>query len=186
MISYHIIWQLFSIRLDLISKVGWTWSNGVRKSEMSIIWCISITNNVIWFHLNHAQNSMKQLKRPTSLISHWFSVEMVQNGPKLCKRANACFSIETTIWGAQGAGYTIWKLMSCWFRKCNGFPCFDILSYGLCLFKFGSNLKKDTASILCSRLHINRIRSSHSYHVSERIIERQTALGQFGSYRMCP
>ena len=26
---------------------------------------------------------MKQLKRPTSLISHWFSVEMVQ---KLCKR----------------------------------------------------------------------------------------------------
>ena len=29
---------------------------------------------------------MKQLKRPTSLISHWFPVEMVHNGPKLCKR----------------------------------------------------------------------------------------------------
>ena len=29
-------------------KVGWKWkwSNGVGKSEMSIIWCISITNNV--------------------------------------------------------------------------------------------------------------------------------------------
>ena len=24
----------------------WKWSNGVGKSEMSIIWCISITNNV--------------------------------------------------------------------------------------------------------------------------------------------
>ena len=29
---------------------------------------------------------MKQLKRPTSLISHWLPVEMVHNGPKLCKR----------------------------------------------------------------------------------------------------
>ena len=34
---------------------------------------------------NHAKNSMKQLKQPTSLISHWFPVEMVHNGPKLCK-----------------------------------------------------------------------------------------------------
>ena len=43
-------WQLLSITLDLNSKVGWKWkwSNGAgkRKSEMSIIWCISITNNV--------------------------------------------------------------------------------------------------------------------------------------------
>ena len=31
-------------------KVGWKWkwSNGTGKSEMSIIWCISITNNVKW------------------------------------------------------------------------------------------------------------------------------------------
>ena len=29
---------------------------------------------------------MKQFKWPTSLISHWFPVEMVHNGPKLCKR----------------------------------------------------------------------------------------------------
>ena len=34
---------------------------------------------------NHAKKSMKQLKRPTSLISHWFPVEMVQNRPNLCK-----------------------------------------------------------------------------------------------------
>ena len=31
-------------------------------------------------------NSMKQLKRPISLISHWFSVEMVQKGQKLWNR----------------------------------------------------------------------------------------------------
>ena len=31
------------------------------------------------------KKSLKQLKRPNSLISHWFSVEMVHNGPKLCK-----------------------------------------------------------------------------------------------------
>ena len=30
---------------------------------------------------NQTKRSMKQLKRPTSMISHWFSVEMIQNGP---------------------------------------------------------------------------------------------------------
>ena len=63
-------------------KWKWKLSNGVGKSEMSIIWCISITNNVIY----QTKNSMKQLKWPTALISHWFSVVMVQNGPKLYKR----------------------------------------------------------------------------------------------------
>ena len=67
----------------LCSKVGWKWSEKHRKSEISLIWCISTTNNAMW---NHAKNSMKQLKRPTSLISHWFSVEEVQNGRKQCKR----------------------------------------------------------------------------------------------------
>ena len=32
------------------------------------------------------KKSMKQLERPTSLISHWFPMEMVHVGPKLCKR----------------------------------------------------------------------------------------------------
>ena len=54
----------------LCSKVGWKWSEKHRKSEISLIWCISTTNNAMW---NHAKNSMKQLKRPTSLISHWLS-----------------------------------------------------------------------------------------------------------------
>ena len=35
---------------------------------------------------NLTKNSLKQLKRPISVISHWFSVKMVQKGPKLCKR----------------------------------------------------------------------------------------------------
>ena len=34
---------------------------------------------------HHAKNSMKYLKQPTSMISHWFPVEKVHNGPKLCK-----------------------------------------------------------------------------------------------------
>ena len=72
----------------LCSKVGWKWSEKHRKSEISLIWCISTTNNAMW---NHAKNSMKQLKRPTSLISHWFPVEMVHNGLKLCKRFFLCY-----------------------------------------------------------------------------------------------
>ena len=87
-------WQLLSITLDLNSKVGWKWkwSNGAgkRKSDMSIIWCISITNNV----KSCKKKSMKQLKRPTSLISHWFPVEMVHNGPKLCKRKRFFLRLE--------------------------------------------------------------------------------------------
>ena len=50
----------------------------VRKVKLAFIWCISSTNNV-----KSCKNSMKQLKRPTSLISHWFPVEMVHIGPKL-------------------------------------------------------------------------------------------------------
>ena len=29
----------------------WNWSNGVRKSEIGLFWCISITNNVLPSHL---------------------------------------------------------------------------------------------------------------------------------------
>ena len=64
---------------------------------------------------NHAKNSMKQLKRPTSLISHCLPVNIVQNGPKLCKRkrvASACnFFLEVS-------SYAIWKLTSWRFQKC--------------------------------------------------------------------
>ena len=42
------IWRSVSMSAGSSPKVGWKWkwSNGVGKSEMSIIWCISITNNV--------------------------------------------------------------------------------------------------------------------------------------------
>ena len=40
--------QGLSLWFHFSSKIGrkWKWSNGVGKSEISIIWCISITNNV--------------------------------------------------------------------------------------------------------------------------------------------
>ena len=93
-------------------KVGWKWkwSNGVGKSEMSIIWCISITNNV----KSNKKKSMKQLKRPNSLISHWFSVEMVHNGPKLCKRKRFFLCCK---FSKEKSRYAIWHCisMSAWF-----------------------------------------------------------------------
>ena len=55
---------------------------------------------------NHAKNSMKQLKRPTSLIYHWFSVEMVHNGQKLCKRI---FLRLEFFWGIQGIPCESWR-----------------------------------------------------------------------------
>ena len=61
---------------------------------------------------------MKQLKRPTSLISHWFPVEMVHNGPKLCKRKR-CFLCCKNF--QEVSRYALWKLTSCRFRKCDGF-----------------------------------------------------------------
>ena len=102
----------------------WKWWNGVGKSEMSIFWCISITNNV-----NSCKNSMKQLKRPTSLISHWFLWEwsiMNQN----YANANGFFSYWKMF--LRYPGYAIWKLTSRAFWKCGGFCCNNFLnpSYG--------------------------------------------------------
>ena len=64
------------------------------------------------------KKSMKQLKRSTSLISHWFPVEMVHNGPKLCKRKR-CFLCCKNF--QEVSRYALWKLTSCRFRKCDGF-----------------------------------------------------------------
>ena len=104
----------------------WKWSNGVGKSEMSIIWCISIT---MW---NHAKNSMKQLKRP--LISHWFPVEMVHIGPKLCKR-KLFFSVAKFF--KRYPAYAIWKLTSCRFWKSDGSLCYHFLNRSYCWSKSG-------------------------------------------------
>ena len=53
---------------------------------------------------NHAKKSMKQLKRPTSLISQWLPVNIVQNGPKLCKRKRFILCCKK---GIQGMPYEI-------------------------------------------------------------------------------
>ena len=52
----------------------WKWSNGVGKSEMSIIWCISITNNV---KSNKKFNETAQTANFTD-----FPLILCGNGPK--------------------------------------------------------------------------------------------------------
>ena len=47
------------------------------------------------------KNSLKQLKRPISVISHWFSVEMVQRDQNYTN-ANAFSQIVKKFWGNQG------------------------------------------------------------------------------------
>ena len=105
---------------------------------------------------NHAKKSMKHLKRPTSLISHWLPVEMVHNGPKLCKRkrvATRCKIFQEV------SRYAIWKLTSWRFRKCGVFLFYNFLnpSYScpksgqISIFFFGKiavSKKIDTATIL--------------------------------------
>ena len=61
------------------------WPNGVRKSEIGIIW-----SQTMW---NHANNWTEQLKRPTSLISYWFSGQWSKMDQNYVN-ANAFFAIE--------------------------------------------------------------------------------------------
>ena len=75
---------------------------------------------------NQTNKSMKKLKQPTFLISHWSPVEMVHNGPKQCKHKSFFLRLEF-FWGIH-SGYAIWKLTSRAFWKCNGFPCWDVLN----------------------------------------------------------
>ena len=69
--------------------------SGEMVSE-KVKWALSdvYLSQTMW---NQTKSSMKQLKRPTSLISHWFSVEMVQKGTKLCKRKRFFSRIENYI-----------------------------------------------------------------------------------------
>ena len=63
--SPNAIWRSLNYWFHLSPKVGWKWSNGVGKGEMSIIWCISITNNV-----KSCKKFNETAQRLTSLISH--------------------------------------------------------------------------------------------------------------------
>ena len=108
-------------------KVGWKWkwSNGVGKSEMSIIWCISITNNVKSNKKNHWNSSNGQI--------HWFPIDFLWKWSIMDQNyanANAFFS-DWNIF-LRYPGYTIWKLTSRAFWKCGSFCCYNFLnpSYG--------------------------------------------------------
>ena len=45
---YVLVWQGFRSMTRFCSKIGWKWkwSDKCRKSEISLIWCISTTNNM--------------------------------------------------------------------------------------------------------------------------------------------
>ena len=126
--------QLFSITLDLSSNNGWKWSNGVGKSEISIIWCLSITNNVKSCKIF---NETAQ-KRPTSLISHWFPVEMVHIGPKLFKRKGffLCCKNMSEVSRVCHMKADVRPILKMW--------CFFLLSFKpeFLLLKVGSNRQK--------------------------------------------
>ena len=138
------------------------WSNGVGKSEISLIWCV------------YLPQTMKQLKRPTSLISHWFLVEMVHNEPKLCKRKRFFLCCENFTFSPSGHGkwakryffaflpitpmqkfsrgtsrYAIWKLTPCRFRKCGGFLFYIFLNLSYCYPKSGQISRIYFAKLRC-------------------------------------
>ena len=117
---------------------------------------------------NHAKNSMKQLKRPTSLISYWLPVKIVQNGPKLCKRkrvASRCVFL-------RGIQICYMKADVQAIPKMWWFFILQFFKPKLLLPKVGSNLKiffckivvsqkKTRLHFLVSRLHMNRTCVSH-------------------------
>ena len=72
-----IIWQALRSMTRCCSKVGWKWSEKCRKNEISLIWCISTTNNV---------KSCKKFNETAQTVNfNYFSLISCENGPKLCK-----------------------------------------------------------------------------------------------------
>ena len=123
-------------------KVGWKWkwSNGVGKSEMSIIWCISITNNVKSNKKNHWNSSNGQI--------HWFPIDFLWKWSIMDQNyanANAFFS-DWNIF-LRYPGYTIWKLTSRAFWKCGSFCCYNFLNPSYGWPKLGQILKKKSCRV---------------------------------------
>ena len=80
-------WRSRVAKFELGRKGGDLWRNGFRMTQSATIYkrtCLRWTNGVK--KVKWAKNSMKHLKRPTSVISHQFPVELVQNVPKLWKQ----------------------------------------------------------------------------------------------------
>ena len=101
-----------------------------EKSEMSIIWCISITNNV---KSNKKFNETAQTANFTD-----FPLILCGNGPKYQNyaNANAFFSNWKKILG--DPGYAIGKLTSRAFWKCDRFLWYHILNQA----KIGNKIPK--------------------------------------------
>ena len=64
-------------------------------------------------YINHKQCEIMQkvnetAQTPTSLISHWFSVEIVHYGPKLCQRKRV-FLYWKKYWDIQGVPCESWR-----------------------------------------------------------------------------
>ena len=67
----------------------WKWSNGVGKSEMSIIWCISITNNV----KNNAKNLWNSSNGQKAVVFlTLFNVNFTKTNPPTLKQGKQCYS----------------------------------------------------------------------------------------------
>ena len=76
---------------DLVPKSDESESGQMVPEKVKWAWYDVYLSQTMW---NQTKKSLKQLKRPNSLISHWFPVEMVHNGPKLCKRKRFFLRLE--------------------------------------------------------------------------------------------
>ena len=103
---------------DLVPKSNESESGQMVPEKVKWAYYDVYLSQTMW---NQTKKSLKQLKRPNSLISHWFPVEMVHNGPKLCKRKRFFLCCK--------------NLTSCWFRQCDGFCCYDFLDRSYCCSK---------------------------------------------------
>ena len=112
---------------------------------------------------NHAKNSMKQLKRPTSLISYWLPVKIVQNGPKLCKRKTRRVRLQFFLRGIQICHMKadVLALPKMWW-----FLILHFFKPKLLLPKVGSNLKNYFGKIAVSKKKTRLQFSISSLHMN--------------------
>ena len=128
----------------------WKWSNGIGKSEMIIIWCISIINNV---KSNKKFNETAQTANFTD-----FPLILCGNGPKGTKtmQMQTLFSLLQKIW----------KLASCSFWKCGVFLWYNFFNRSYCCSKLGQ-----ISRIFFAKLRRHKKYMWLQYYVSGQIVE---------------
>ena len=100
---------------DLVPKSDESESGQMVPEKVNWAWYDVYLSQTMW---NQTKKSLKQLKRSNSLISHWFPVEMVHNGPKLIKRKRFFLRLNFFLMYPR---YAIRKLTSRAFWKCGDF-----------------------------------------------------------------